>query len=160
MTAQIPEILQYQGDEYAMCTCPLNGYLANTPRKVHFDEFCTALWRGYVGTWEVIGGRLYLLALSGLYDGGKELSLATLFPEYPDGVFAHWFTGEIRCPKGKLLQYVHMGYVSTYEKDLMLEFKAGVLVNEMVATHGKGPDGSPEGYGVAGCTTFSVKEHD
>lgn len=154
MTAQFAEILRYQGEELAMCACPLGGYLANTLQKVRFDDFCTALWRGYVGTWEVIGGRLYLLALEGTFDGGKELSLGVLFPDYPDGVFAHWFTGEIRCPRGKLLKYVHMGFASTFEEDLILEFKSGVLVSEVTIRNGAGNESSPEGYGVGGYTAF------
>lgn len=160
MTAQISEMLRYQGQELSMCTCPLNGYLANTAHKIRLDDFCTALWRGYVGTWEVIEGRLYLLGLSGSYDGGKELSLANLFPDYPDGVFTHWFTGQIRCPRGRLLKYVHMGYASTYEEDLILEFKAGVLVGERVETHGQGRKEASEGYRVAGYTAFPVQERD
>ena len=157
MTAQISEILRYQGRELSMCTCPLNGYLVNTAQKIRFDDFCSALWRGYVGTWEIIESRLYLLGLSGSYDGGKELSLASLFPDYPDGVFAHWFTGQIRCPRGKLINYVHMGYASVYEEDLILEFKAGVLVGESIIEHGKARDGAPEGYSIGGYANYPIK---
>ena len=51
-----------------------------------------------------------------------------LFPDQKE-VFADWFTGEIRIPQGDLLEYVHGGYDSTYEKDLFLDFKEGYLVS-------------------------------
>ncbi|NBY64714.1 MAG: hypothetical protein EBQ70_11520, partial [Betaproteobacteria bacterium] len=44
------------------------------------------------------------------------------------GVFAHWFSGEIRCPMGKQIEYVHMGYASKYEHDFLVEFNKGILV--------------------------------
>ena len=47
-------------------------------------------------------------------------------------VFADWFNGEIRIPQGELLQYIHMGYESIFEKDLILKFKKGVLIDERV----------------------------
>lgn len=158
MTAQIAEVLRYKGNDLSMCTCPLNGYLANTPRRVSFDESCSALWRGYIGTWGIIDNRLYLLGLSGFYDGGKALNLGTLFPDYPDGVFAHWFTGFIRCPRGKLLNYEHMGFASTYEEDIVLEFKSGVFVDEAVTRHGKGQENAPDGYAIGGYTSFPIEE--
>ena len=54
-------------------------------------------------------------------------------------VFAHWFTGELRCPQGEQLEYIHMGYSSTYEYDLLMEFKQGVLVKKY-ARHNKPPE--------------------
>ncbi len=53
-------------------------------------------------------------------------SVSTIFPGQ-EKVFAEWFTGELRLPQGKMLEYVHMGYQSVYEKDVYLEFKSGKL---------------------------------
>jgi len=39
-----------------------------------------------------------------------------------------WFTGKLRVPQGELLQYVHMGYSSTYEKELVITVEAGKVV--------------------------------
>ena len=49
-----------------------------------------------------------------------------------------------------------MGYGSTFEKDLYLTFKKGMLVAKRVITNGVGKEGDPEGYGVAAFTTFPV----
>jgi hypothetical protein len=89
---------------------------------------CTALWRGYVGQWEISENRLYLVGLEGkLRKGDTKASLETFFPGSPKRVLADWYSGEIRVPQGKLLDYVHGGYASTYEVDLFLSIKNGVV---------------------------------
>lgn len=75
--------------------------------------------------------RLYLVGLSAHKTYEEIVGVSDIFPGY-DKVFAHWFTGELRCPQGALLDYVHGGYASTYEYDLLMEFKQGVLVNKHV----------------------------
>ena len=43
-----------------------------------------------------------------------------------------WYSGTIRLPQGKLLNYVHGGYGSTYEQDVLLHIEQGVLVETRV----------------------------
>ena len=43
-----------------------------------------------------------------------------------------WYSGTIRLPQGKLLNYVHGGYGSTYEQDVLLHIELGVLVETRV----------------------------
>lgn len=154
MTAQIPETLLYQGEEMAMCTNPLGTYFELGGFDPGFESLCTALWRGYVGRWEIIEGRLYLIGLGGTLKDGSEATLASVFPDNPDRVFAHWYTDEIRVPQGKQLEYVHMGYGSTYERDLLLNFEKGVLVSSRVQENGIADPDASEGYGVGAMTTF------
>lgn len=59
MTAQIAERLRYQGEEQALCTQPLSDYFAMGGNNPGFDVGCSALWRGYVGPWEIKADRLY-----------------------------------------------------------------------------------------------------
>ena len=80
---------------------------------------------------------LGLLALE--KETGKALGLKDLFPNYPEGVFAHWFSGRIRLPQGAQLKYIHMGYASIYEYDLFMEFSRGV-VTKQYAIHNKLPE--------------------
>jgi len=136
MTAQAAESLIYKGTEYDMFTEPLGGYLAHHP-SIQFESHSTACWRGYYGSWEVKGSPehgygLYLIELSAYLRNQQRVGLEYLFPHDSGGVFAHWFTGEIRCPYGDLLNYVHMGYASTYQKDLILEFRRGLLISERI----------------------------
>ena len=127
MTAQIAEILHYQGRKQRMCTEPLGDYFALAGISPGFVFSSTALWRGYVGEWDIQDGRLYLIKLSGTLEGDKPASLETFFPGYPDRVFAHWYSGQVRLPMGQQLKYVHGGYGSTYEQDLLIDFDQGVV---------------------------------
>ena len=156
MTAQIGENLRYEGKDYSMCTEPLNQYFALGGDVPKFESTCTALWRGYVGSWEIINKRLYLAQLSGNLEGGAEASMTTIFPDYPDRVFAHWYSGTLRVPDGKMLEYEHMGYGSTYETDIQINVEQGVVQQVTVQTNGISDDHNAlEGYGIAAFTTFS-----
>jgi hypothetical protein len=156
MTAQIAERLTYQGQAWSLCANPLDDYFAMGGERPPFQWNCTALWRGYVGQWEIRDDRLYLLALHGTLKDGASASLATVFPDFPDRVFAHWYSGTLRIPQGRRLQYVHMGYGSTYERDLLLEIERGVVVASRVQHNGTaGSEGDGEGYQTGGMTLFS-----
>ena len=131
MTAQVAERLIYGEKEISLFSNPLSLFLKET--GISFESPHTACWRGYVGTWEIIDTlgteRLSLVGLSAHKTYEEIVGVSDVFPGY-DKVFAHWFTGELRCPQGALLDYVHGGYASTYEYDLLMEFKQGVLVNK------------------------------
>lgn len=139
MTAQVSEKLIYGGKEIRLFSNPLSLYLKQT--GLSFESPHTACWRGYVGTWEIIETvgveRLYLVGLTAYRSFEETVGLSDVFPGC-DKVFAHWFTGELRCPQGELLNYVHGGYASTYEYDLLMEFKQGVLINKH-ARHNENP---------------------
>lgn len=151
MTAQHTEKLIHQGETLSLCAEPLNNVLKMLDLPWTFYAPSTALWRGYVGTWSVEGDRLYLTKLRGWIeeaDGIKEVGLEMLFPEYLDGVFAHWFTGELRCPRGGLLRYVHGGYGSTYEEDLFFQITRGVVVDQRRVRNGNAAPDAVQGYTV------------
>jgi hypothetical protein len=155
MTAQIAEKLRYQGEDLAMCTNPLNDYFAMGGLDPCFESNCTALWRGYVGRWEIVGDRLYLLELHGTLKDGTKASVSTIFPDFPERVFAHWYTGTIRIPLGKQLSYVHMGYGSTFERDMLLDLERGVLKNTRVRQNGTAEaKNAPDGYKVGAMTVL------
>lgn len=132
MTAQFPETLRYQGKDVAMFSEPLGQYFAMGGFEPSFGGSCTALWRGYEGHWEIVDDRLYLIGLQASLADDTPATLATIFPGFPDRVFAHWYSGTIRLPRGKLLEYVHAGYASRYEIDVFLEIERGVVVETRV----------------------------
>lgn len=163
MTAQCSENLIYQGKELRLCAEPLRPFLEFSASTVKFHADCTALWRGYIGTWSIEHDRLYLVALKGsvLTDNVlREVGLDALFPDYPDGVFAHWFTGELRCPSGALLNYVHGGFGSTYEKDLFLRVQRGVVLEERIVINGQAEPDATQDYLLAGMTSFGQSHND
>lgn len=157
MTAQFSEILHLRGEKLSLCSQPLDGYLDSAANPIKFEATSSALWRGYVGSWTIENDRLYLIKLSGntqTDEGLKKVVLTDMFPGYPDGVFAHWYTGEMRCPQGELLKYVHGGYASSYEKDLFIDVRQGVVVGERVVENGQSESAVKKGYVLAGLTNF------
>lgn len=132
MTAQSPEKIVYQGEKFVMCTEPLEDYFSKGGIRPWLQLSSTALWRRYVGSWEVVDDRLYLTNLDGRLEDGTKVTVATIFPGFPDKFFAQWYSGQLRIPQGELLEYIHMGYGSTYERDLLLEVRCGVVVETSV----------------------------
>jgi hypothetical protein len=132
MTAQSYEKLHYQGELMNMAALPLSDYL-RTRDDLKFWGLSTGNLRGYEGEWKIVDNKLILVGLNGLMAQPrlKKVTLKDLFPEQKE-VFAGWFSGEVRVPQGELLDYVHMGFASTYERDLMLVFENGILVHEYV----------------------------
>lgn len=154
MTAQVPENLTYMGKQHEMCDEPLADYFELASVEPPFVGLNSACWRGYIGTWEIKDDRLYLIELEGRIGSG-EANLETLFPGFPERVFAHWYTGTVRLPHGKLLDYVHGGYASRYERDLFIEFERGLVKKTHFRENGVSDDpDAPEGYSIAASTTF------
>jgi hypothetical protein len=109
MTSQVPEILLLDGEKHGMCTEPLARYLRSVGTKANFCAPNTSCWRGYIGTWEVIDDRLCLTALEATLESGETASLATLFPDTPPPVFAHWFLEWRVSRRGKCLNMFMAG---------------------------------------------------
>ena len=158
MTAQVPERLIFEGEEVDLLSNPLSAYFALGGVNPGFSPSSTALWRGYVGTWEILNDRLYLVALEGDLSTGEEANLASVFPGFSDRVFAHWFSGRLRIPQGKMLNYVHGGYASTFERDVFLSLQNGVVVAQRVQVNGQADAEAQEGYSIGGMTTLPKRQ--
>lgn len=159
MTAQFSELLLLEGKQKALCSYPLASYFALGGESVAFRASSTALSRGYIGTWEILDQgqvqRLYLIRLQGSLQDESPVSLETVFPGYPQRVFAHWFSGTLRLPQGQLLHYVHGGFGSCYEQDLLVDVTRGVVTAKRVRVNGFSDEASArEGYRIHGMTTY------
>lgn len=153
MTAQISESLYYQGENLRLCTNPLDSYFALGGARPDFADTSTALWRGYVGRWDIVDGRLYMVGLTATLTDGRPATLDTVFPGYGERVFAHWYTGTLRVPQGRRLKYVHMGYGSVHERDLLIDVARGVVTGTSLRVNGVADgEGGPQGWGVAAST--------
>lgn len=125
MTAQLSEVLILNGKKVNMLFCP--PFPKEHPRITATDPddfteeeerecFNTACWRGYQGTWEIKNGRFYLVRLMGAYRmrGGKPM-------------FAKWFSGVLRIPKGKMVCDIYMGFASVYEREIYIKIEKGMV---------------------------------
>jgi hypothetical protein len=129
MTAQFTEVLHYKGEQLSLRTHPLSAYFAQMGVFPEFQDKSTACWRRYVGHWEILLDRLYLVDISATYSDGLDVTLDSLFPGFEERVFAHWYSGVLIIPQGKMTKYVHMGYLSRYERELFIAVENGVVVD-------------------------------
>jgi hypothetical protein len=159
MTAQVPETLVYNGETLSMCEEPFYQYLTLIGEdESPFEATNSANWRGYIGSWEIQNDRLYLIGLRGALKAGGAGSTETFFPGFSDRVFAHWFSGRIRAPRGRLLKYVHAGYASEYEQDIMFYVDEGVIESVEIKENGKADENvANDGYQIAALTVFPHK---
>lgn len=130
MTAQFYETLYYKWEETRMATEPLTPYLL-TRDDIKFASICSGCWRWYEGQWEITENKLYLIWLKGDTEDLVPVNLSYLFPGQKK-VFANWFSGEIRIPQWDMLKYEHIGYASIFERDVILVFNEGILMEEKV----------------------------
>ena len=137
MTAQTSETITIDGKKSSMYSEPLFQYLSLTSIDHNFVARSTSLWRGYIGEWEILHGRLYLISIIGEIENGIEVKLKDIFPEYGKRVFAHWYNGTLRIPQGELLKYVHMGYASIYEQYRNIVIKKGFVIGDEVVNSDK-----------------------
>jgi len=135
-TAQIPDRLVYNGDTVSIFSNPLEQ-LPNIenlrPKLFGEKQGCnsTACWRKYQAEWEILNNELYLIGIYSccFYEDKIQSNLEKLFPDkFENGkVKADWVTANILSPQGKQLYYVHMGYESLYEKEVVYEIENGQL---------------------------------
>lgn len=150
MTQQSDEALIYRGRSYALrdlplddCTDPsVRDRLEGLRRGEGVQVMCSALWRGYCGTWEIKSGRLWLVTMESarslVYatppadmppadpDSFEGCGLAWLFPGTRGPVLADWFTGMLKSPRGRAQRTGQSGYGTPYTRVFHVE--AGVIV--------------------------------
>lgn len=148
MTQQCEEELIYDGQRYTLRETPLEAWFEMVGRRLpprpdgtHCQN--SSLWRGYIGTWEITGNRLYLVRLDGSYVQWPELCLACIFPEHPDRVFAHWFSGTLTVPQGEVIEYLPM-IGERRERELMIRIERGVVSDTQVRRNQPILDASPQ----------------
>lgn len=113
MTNQAHEILILEGTKTTTTSCP--QLPKNEPRikQSPSTTLNSSCWRGYVGTWEIKQGRLFLIGLSGNYrllDGPS--------------IFAQWFSGELVVPEGDFLHNF-----DAYEREQHITVINGIVVS-------------------------------
>lgn len=147
-TAQNAELLEYKGEKLKLFSTPLEeAFSEKRPRPNDvLQSWSTANWRGYIGCWAIKDDQLLLTALyseqgrrdaEGNYKPAKELipldKVLGKNTAYP--VKADWFTGTLRLQKGKMTRYVHMGFGSKYEQEILLKIEAGNLIKAVEITY-------------------------
>lgn len=142
-TAQMPDFLFVNGAVYPLYSNPLEELYDKNRRpdfKAYVDGESSGNWRGYIAYWQIRDQRLFLIGITSFLRG-KRVFLSELFPGRAGDarILADWFSGELRVPDGKELQNVHMGYGSTYERDIVYTVRNGAVVRRRVIDNTKKP---------------------
>lgn len=134
LTAQYPDKIKFKGKSYNLNSNPLEAYFEKFPeRRPQNGISSTALWRGYIAFFEIINDQLYVTDIKievldkeskNKYGTKWISSFKNVFPD-KEKVKIDWYTGILILPHGKLVEYVHMGYASTYSNYWLLEINKG-----------------------------------
>ena len=139
-TTQFSDILYLNGQKHSLDSLPLEPYYGPGNPRPKFRAPNTATWRGYIATWEIDRGVLYLKSIQAWTDQGK-VGLEALFPGQKGPVSATWFTGKLTVPQGKILKPAVPHPI--YGKYLLITVEKGRVVNQEVMDN-PGGTRSPE----------------
>jgi hypothetical protein len=137
-TYQTPEVLHINGRVVPLLTTPLDPVLK--PLLMQREDLRerllwnnSGLMRGYVGTWHIEGDLLYLVSLQREErDVWKDVPLSLVFGDATAPIPATWFTGILRVPVGWACRYVHEGFATTWNEELLIHVVRGRIVRQEV----------------------------
>ena len=143
-TAQYPDKIMYEGKEYSLHTNPMEAYFKKHPdKKPQEGVMSTALWRGYVATFVITNQVMQLKNVEiqihvekekGEYPYEWKSVITDIVPQNKT-LTVDWFTGILVLPYGELVNYVHMGYGSTYSNYILIEVKKGEVTGKRDLNH-------------------------
>ena len=139
MAAQLPDKIIVEGRERDLYSNPLEQFWIIRKKKrprFYSSEECA---RGYIATWKLEEGQLFLTKIEGEMKGSILLgarkvkcSLRKLFwRPNKNGVRAAWFTGKLRIPTGNMTRFDDHEYDSRFEKELIISLENGNVVKSV-----------------------------
>jgi len=126
-TPQRPDILVYERTEYPITSGLLEPYFAKYPDR-HPNkarEKHSSLWRGYIATFEISDGTLFLKEINAGFRTESALGAVV-----PDGkrLKIDWYTGLLLSGHGELLgDPMSVDFPDGYEKYAIFEIAAGTF---------------------------------
>jgi len=141
MAAQLPDVLIQDGSKMDLYSNPLEPYWDLYPMKRPAFQITENCKRGYIATWELCDSLLILRGIEGNVKRSSFLfwkkivpySWRLLFPRVKSGgIVASWFTGKIRIPQGNSMIYVHNGYDSRFEREMIITLDKGKVIKKVV----------------------------
>jgi len=127
-TTQIQDRLIYDSNKYfvAYDEFPLEEYWSEElPKPICLYMTSTACWRGYIATWEIRNGSLFLKSLGkGAMPNDDEtpIPLTNVFPDADGLVPADWYSGVLECNRGE--KYKAMLFISIHKGKVLGTRKA------------------------------------
>lgn len=133
-TAQAPDYLMYEGEEYRLHVNPLEElFLEKEELRPETGITSSGNWRGYIATFAIEEGALFVSDITiskpdpdKEYGYLRESVLNIVFPNESDRKM-DWFSGLLVVPVGKRTGYVHLSYASQYERYLLIRVENGLV---------------------------------
>ena len=133
-TGQIHDVIIIDKVEHELNAMLLHGMDSATydalKKELDFNSSSFSLnWKGYVSTFEVTGGKLYLRSIK---TSSVHTDFKGLLDKYMDQrgrVFASWVSGKFICGYGERIYNSHDGWDHIYEQETELVIEAGVVVS-------------------------------
>lgn len=124
-TPQMADKLVEGDSVYWVYPSPLSDYLSDHANANIFPQPWTTMnWKGYSGSWEIRGKKLYLTEIR--CRDSITNAMGRLFPGATNGVAATWFSGRVSSPE-LCLRYVHGGVGGDHAYWVHFDFWEGVL---------------------------------
>lgn len=124
-TAQQPDVLIYEGEEYRLNSNPLEVLFQEKPNLRPESNFVTSTnWRGYQATFVIEDGSLYVRDVT--HNRPQKTIVNNLFPREPERIL-NWYSGVLTIPLGEQVDYFHMAYATLYENYIMIRIVNGVV---------------------------------
>jgi hypothetical protein len=145
-TGQEGERIIIKNDTLELLSEPLYEYLSQHEAIIEKTPFLkhgcsTALWRGYVGLWQIQNDSLFFVDV--YLCGKKDRSIKDLiFPEQSSKIWADWYSDKLIISIGKPVLYFHSGYERIREKTLDISIVDGLVVSEVEHINGYRPEDS------------------
>lgn len=142
-TAQASDYLIVGKDTLRLHSNPLAGYFKDHPMPENLiTELSSANWRGYVGYFKFVDSKLVVENIykeegkvdkNGIY-GPLQVSIyKDIFGEQAN-FQCDFYSGLLICVLGDVVDYVHLGYSSLYEKYNVIEIKNGLNIKSKEMT--------------------------
>ncbi len=133
-TTQRLEKIKYKGIEYSFYSLPLEPYFEKYPEK-RPEATSSALWRGYIGYYEIIENQLFLIDIKRVElctdsPGNFEKQWISIYGEiFPctDKKKIDWFTEILILPNDESISYQYQGYYSNHSEYWLIELEKGEL---------------------------------
>ena len=131
-TSQVAEVIIVNDEPTPLLAEPLAPMLEqqNIAANLHavLGRACTtANWRGYVGTWEIRDGALYLVKLASQCHEPNEVPLDAVIPGTSSPQRAYWFSGNLTIPLVKRRIPWHLG-----EEFILMRYELVTVVHGVV----------------------------
>jgi hypothetical protein len=136
-TGQVPDYLIIDKDTLMIHSNPLESYFKKYPIPNNLiTSRSSGNWRGYIAYFKfkdnnLVVENIYKKEFDKKLNGVYKINLVSIYKD----IFAEqidfpcdFYSGLLICPYGEMLEYVHMGYSSTYEFYKLIEINSGKLI--------------------------------